>query len=86
MEVPYVPVPETNGEEWDRLDPVRGLDLLIQLILDGEYGGVISRTGGISKTEMELRTTALALFEVWRLQVRKEVTDSSSRNTLKTKL
>lgn len=33
-------------------------------ILDGEYGGVASTTGGLGKEDMELRTVALTAFEV----------------------
>jgi hypothetical protein len=61
---PYAPVPETNGEEWDRLEPVQGIDLIVSTILDGEYGGVASTTGGPGKEDMELRTVALSVFEV----------------------
>jgi len=57
-------VPDTNGEEWDRLEPVQGIDLLVSTILDGEYGGVASTTGGLGKGDMELRTVALTVFEV----------------------
>ncbi|KAG8869972.1 hypothetical protein FRC20_000520 [Serendipita sp. 405] len=38
--IPYVPVPESNGDEWDRLEPRRGIDLLVSTALDGEYGGI----------------------------------------------
>jgi hypothetical protein len=61
---PYAPVPETNGEEWDRLEPVQGIDLIVSTTLDGEYGGVASTTGGLWKEDMELRTVALTAFEV----------------------
>lgn len=63
--IPYAPVPETNGEEWDRLEPIQGIDLLVSTILDGEYGGVASTTGGLGKEDMELRAVALTAFEVW---------------------
>ena len=33
-------------------------------ILDGEYGGVASTTGGLGREDMELRTVALTAFEV----------------------
>lgn len=33
-------------------------------ILDGEYGGVASTTGGLGKEDMELRTVALTVFGV----------------------
>ena len=38
---PYVPVPDTNGEEWDRLEPASALDALVELILHGEYNNII---------------------------------------------
>lgn len=60
---PYVPVPETNGEEWDRLDPVRGIDLLVSTALEGEYGG-IGVTPTLSRDSIELRSTALTVFNV----------------------
>lgn len=37
---PYVPVPDTNGEEWDRLEPASALDALVELALHGEYNGL----------------------------------------------
>ncbi|KAF9235255.1 hypothetical protein BU15DRAFT_65006 [Melanogaster broomeanus] len=39
---PYMPVPETNGEEWDRLEPASALDALVELALHGEYNGLCS--------------------------------------------
>jgi len=32
-----MPVPETNDEEWDRLEPSSALDILVELALHGEY-------------------------------------------------
>jgi hypothetical protein len=64
--IPYAPVPETNGEEWDRLEPVQGIDLLVSTILNGEYGGIASTTGGLGKGDIELRTVSLTVFEVCR--------------------
>ena len=59
---PYVPVPETNGEEWDRLESASALDVLVELIVHGEYNGL----NGESRTKhsLELRTVAAAVFEV----------------------
>ena len=62
--IPYAPVPGSNGEEWDQLNPVQGIDLLVSTILDGEYGGVASTAGKLGKEDMELRTVALTVFEV----------------------
>lgn len=60
---PYVPVPETNGEEWDRLEPASALDTLVELILQGEYGG-IGQNDKRTKDEIELRAAALCVFQV----------------------
>jgi hypothetical protein len=59
----YVPVPDTNGEEWDRLEPASALDAIVELVLHGEYNGVI---GGAAPTKhaLELRAAALHVFEV----------------------
>ncbi|KAG8811533.1 hypothetical protein FRC17_002410, partial [Serendipita sp. 399] len=59
---PYVPVPESNGDEWDRLEPRRGIDLLVSTALDGEYGGV-GVTTPTNKGTMNLRGIALTVFD-----------------------
>jgi intracellular protein transport protein USO1 len=59
---PYVPVPETNGEEWDRLESASALDTLVELALHGEYNGVDSSKR--TKEGLELRTAAVGVFEV----------------------
>ena len=59
---PYVPVPETNGEEWDRLESASALDVLVELTIQGEYNG--SGDGSRTKHSLELRTVAAAVFEV----------------------
>jgi hypothetical protein len=59
---PYMPVPETNGEEWDRLEPASALDALVELALHGEYNGLDSARR--LKEGLELRATASAVFEV----------------------
>ncbi|KAG5642214.1 hypothetical protein DXG03_003406 [Asterophora parasitica] len=66
---PYMPVPETNGEEWDRLEHASALDVLVELALHGEYNGLES--GKRLKDGLELRTAAVAVFENF---VRKEET------------
>ncbi|PSS32164.1 hypothetical protein PHLCEN_2v2072 [Hermanssonia centrifuga] len=58
---PYMPVPDTNGEEWDRLEPASALDALVELILHGEYNGIHS--GKRTKDGMELRGAALEVFQ-----------------------
>lgn len=62
---PYLPVPETNGEEWDRLEPASGLDVVVELALHGEYNGLDSAKQ--TKDILELRAAAAAVFEVRRL-------------------
>jgi hypothetical protein len=57
-----MPVPETNGEEWDRLEPASALDVLIELALHGEYNGLES-TKRI-QAGLELRAAAVGVFEV----------------------
>lgn len=58
---PYLPVPETNGEEWDRLEIASALDVLVELAIHGEYNGIdVKRT----KESLELRAAAAAVFEV----------------------
>ncbi|EKM53779.1 uncharacterized protein PHACADRAFT_98431 [Phanerochaete carnosa HHB-10118-sp] len=58
---PYIPVPESNGEEWDRLEPASALDALVDLALHGEFNGVL----GVKRTRdsMELRGAALGVFQ-----------------------
>ena len=55
-----MPVPETNGEEWDRLEPASALDAL------GELVGAtwIIHTEKRSKEGLELRGAAVGAFEV----------------------
>ena len=59
---PYVPVPETNGEEWDRLEAATGIDALLELVMHGEYNGLdaVSRKRG----GLDLRAAAVGVFEV----------------------
>ncbi|KAJ6534017.1 p115 like vesicle tethering protein [Mycena vulgaris] len=58
---PYCPVPDTNGEEWDRLEPASALDALVELALHGEYNGVDSEKR--LKDGLELRAAAVGVFE-----------------------
>ncbi|KAI0090824.1 p115 like vesicle tethering protein [Irpex rosettiformis] len=59
--IPYIPVPDTNGEEWDRLESASALDVLVELILNGEYNGL----HGAKRTrdDLELRGAALSVFQ-----------------------
>jgi hypothetical protein len=58
---PYIPVPGSNGEEWDRLEPASALDTLVELGLHGEYNGV---NGAVrNREQLELRAEATKVFE-----------------------
>ena len=57
-----MPVPDTNGEEWDRLEPASALDALVELALHGEYNGMFGEKR--SREGLELRGAALAVFQV----------------------
>ena len=57
-----MPVPETNGEEWDRLEPASALDALVELVLHGEYNGLDNEKR--LKDGLELRGAAVSVFEV----------------------
>ncbi|KAL6305123.1 p115 like vesicle tethering protein [Sparassis latifolia] len=59
---PYMPVPDTNGEEWDRLEPSSALDVLVELVLHGEYNGMLEGERR-SKDGIELRGVALGVFQ-----------------------
>ncbi|KAH9935197.1 p115 like vesicle tethering protein [Epithele typhae] len=59
---PYMPVPDTNGEEWDRLEPSSALDALVELVLQGEYNGIIDGERR-TRDNMELRTASLTVFQ-----------------------
>jgi hypothetical protein len=59
---PYLPVPETHGEEWDRLEPASVLDVLVELAVHGEYNGLEARKW--IKDGLELRAAAVTVFEV----------------------
>jgi len=61
-----MPVPESNGEEWDRLEPASALDALVELVLHGEYNGLQSDKR--LEEGLELRGAAVAVFEVSRCQ------------------
>ena len=60
-----MPVPETNGEEWDRLEAATGIDALLELIMHGEYGGPDAARR--QKESVDLRATAVGVFEVLNL-------------------
>lgn len=57
-----MPVPGTNDEEWDRLEPASALDALVELVLHGEYNGMFGEKR--SKDGMELRAAALGVIQV----------------------
>nr|KAH9976319.1 p115 like vesicle tethering protein [Lactifluus volemus] len=58
---PYMPVPDTNGEEWDRLEAANGIDALLELIMHGEYNG--QNAARRLKDSVDLRATAVGVFE-----------------------
>jgi hypothetical protein len=60
--MPYMPVPDTGGEEWDRLEAATGIDALLELIMHGEYNGQDSVRR--QKASVDLRATAVSVFEV----------------------
>ncbi|KAF8515323.1 p115 like vesicle tethering protein [Hysterangium stoloniferum] len=60
---PYQPVPETNGEEWDRLEPVTPLDALVNNAVLGEYGGVNDAPDNRKRDALEFRALSLNVFE-----------------------
>lgn len=57
-------MPETNGEEWDRLESASALDALVELTIHGEYNGL--GAGSHTKHSLELRTVAAAVYEVMK--------------------
>lgn len=57
-----MPVPETNDEEWDRLEPASALDMLVELALHGEYNGLYGDRR--LNDALELRGAALNVFGV----------------------
>ena len=62
---PYIPVPESQGAEWDRLEPIVALDALIELVVVGEYGAYAQPDPGrVTKDELLLRTAGVTVFEV----------------------
>ncbi|CUA67014.1 Intracellular protein transport protein USO1 [Rhizoctonia solani] len=65
---PYLPVPGSNGEEWDRLPEQEALGALVGVALDGEYGGILLAAEndadvGLGKEELELRWAAVGVFD-----------------------
>jgi len=57
-----MPVPDTNGEEWDRLEAATGIDALLELIMNGEYNGLDAVRR--QKASIDLRATSVSVFEV----------------------
>lgn len=80
-----MPVPGTNDEEWDRLEPASALDALVELVLHGEYNGMFVEKR--SKDGMELRAAALGVIQVnYQLHlVRLALTISSRTSSQKMK-
>lgn len=63
MLTPYTPVPDSNGEEWDRLEPASALDVLVELALHGEYNSGMDSEKRL-KDGLELRAAVVGVFEV----------------------
>ncbi|KAG8967891.1 hypothetical protein FRC05_001856 [Tulasnella sp. 425] len=64
----YIPVPETNGEEWDRLPPEPAIGVLVAYALDGDFGmpGSVEVVGPVARRgSLELRAAALSTFEAF---------------------
>ncbi|KAJ7198467.1 p115 like vesicle tethering protein [Mycena pura] len=59
---PYTPVPDSNGEEWDRLEPASALDVLVELALHGEYNSGMDSEKRL-KDGLELRAAVVGVFE-----------------------
>lgn len=60
-----MPVPETNGEEWDRLEPIVALDALVELVVIGEYAGLSEgESKHKAKESLLLRIAGASVFEV----------------------
>lgn len=59
---PYMPVPGSNGEEWDRLEPASALDALVEATLQGEYNGLDANLR--IRDGLEFRAEAAKVFEV----------------------
>lgn len=62
----YIPVPESNGEEWDRLPEESALSALVGVALEGEYPSVNGTPDGVRKEAeaLQIRAVAANLFEV----------------------
>jgi intracellular protein transport protein USO1 len=60
-----MPVPDTRGEEWDRLPQEPALSVLMALALQGEFAGIIPAQTPVAVREaLELRAAAVTAFEV----------------------
>ena len=68
-----MPVPDSNGEEWDRLEPASALDALVELALHGEYNGMNSGKRVIDG--LELRAAAVGVIDV-NMPIRLDMQDS----------
>ena len=70
-----MPVPDTGGEEWDRLPEETALGALIGLALDGEYGDVHGIPGVLPREAdaLSLRVTAASLLDVSYQPLRQNV-------------
>ncbi|GJJ08508.1 hypothetical protein Clacol_002726 [Clathrus columnatus] len=60
---PYQPVPDTNGEEWDRLEPTTAVNALINNVVEGEYAGIIDGQDGGKQDALQFRALSLSVFQ-----------------------
>ncbi|KAH7103470.1 p115 like vesicle tethering protein [Auriculariales sp. MPI-PUGE-AT-0066] len=58
---PYVPVAETDGQEWDRMEARTALDVLVDIAVNGEYSGVMFPP--LDAYALGLRGAAVTVFE-----------------------
>jgi len=68
MVTPYQPVPDTNGEEWDKLEPITALDALVNNCVYGEYNGIMEDPEVGKKETLDFRALTMAVFEVCSMQ------------------
>jgi hypothetical protein len=68
-------VPETDGQEWDRLEARTAFDVLVDIAVNGEYSGVMR--GPLDVMSLGLRGAASAVFEVRLSEISLIIPDNS---------
>ena len=71
-----MPVPGTNDEEWDRLEPASALDALVELVLHGEYNGVFAE----KRKREEMESTPIRICEGFIRQTKRDGTKDIGRS------